>query len=130
MIRKKDDKLLDLECMIPSEHKREAIIEEPQTVIAATPTQITEACCECSRSSEDTVLMPVFHQGEDKWMCPRCLKSRIDSDSPSLYGGYRTESYQQSSEPSYSESSYTESTESSESTDPDYSGSNPMSMFD
>lgn len=128
MIRKKDDKLLDLEFMIPTEHKREALVDTPQTVIETTPTQITEACCECSRSSEDIVLMPVFHQGEDKWMCPRCLKGKIDSDTPSLYGYNETPSYTENSEQSYSESSY--DTSESESSDPDYSGSNPMSMFD
>lgn len=115
--KKKDPRLVDLECMIPKEHKLEAGIE-PQPTPASEqpepepgPERFREVCHVCSRTSEEAVLIPVFHQGEDRWMCPSCLKSRMDSGTQAYYGTGET-------------SAESPSTDSS----PDYGGA--MSMFD
>ncbi len=118
--------MVDLEYMIPKEFKEDRIIEEPEPAVR----EVTfTACHACSRTSHDAVLVPVVHQGEDKWMCPRCLKKTIDSDAePSYYGSSSSTEYR--AEPSTNYSEPETNTYSSEPTTPDYSGSSPMSMFD
>ncbi len=91
MLAKKDDQLVDLEAMIPKEHKQGALTECEGTATDSTAgspsTQPAELCYSCSRSSDEVALLPVFHQGVDKWVCPKCLKSHIDSDAGSSYFG-------------------------------------------
>jgi len=123
MFNKKDEGMVDLEYMIPKEFKEEThVVEESEPVRGSTYT----SCHACSRTSHDAVLVPVVHQGENKWMCPRCLKRTIDSDAePSYYSS--TPAHEET--PSYSDTPETNSYSSEPST-PDYTGSSPMSMFD
>ena len=124
MFSKKEEELFDLEAVIPKEHKEEALVPREDIVTDApvpdTPRHSAEACHSCSRSSNDVVLMPVFHQGLDKWICPKCLKSAMDSDThPSYYGDNQdygsAESYSSAEEtPTGSSEGY----------------GSPMSMFD
>jgi flavoprotein len=66
------DKLVDLEYMLPTEHKEERLEEKAKEALK-------EACYYCNRTSDETPLIPVFHQGEDQWSCPRCLR-KLDDD--------------------------------------------------
>jgi hypothetical protein len=116
---KKDEKLVDLEYMIPKEHKEEAestqISETEQSTL-----NLRESCYSCGKDSEEIVLLPVFHRGEDKWICPNCLKGHLG-----------TEAYNAYTQPSYSsESSLGTPPETSESSSPSSESSSPMSMFD
>jgi hypothetical protein len=116
MIGKKEDtRLVDLEYMIPKEHKAEAVapLSEPEQ----TTLTIKESCCDCGKDSEEIVLLPIFHQGIDKWMCPKCLKGHFEAYTPSYnYGSNSSESY---------------NSEEYSSTEPSNSSSDsPMSIFD
>lgn len=117
MIGKKEDtRLVDLEYMIPKEHKAEAVAPRPEP--EQTTLTIKESCCDCGKDSEEIVLLPVFHQGIDKWMCPKCLKGHFEAYTPSYdYGGSNNSE-------SYSNDGYA-------STEPSNSSSDsPMSIFD
>jgi len=103
MITRKDSKLVDLEYMIPKEHKEAH--EEP---ISQECLVLKEVCHACGRDSEEIVLLPVFHKGDDKWICPHCLKGHL---------GEPVQSYV-SAETTYSQ----------EETQPESPG--PMSLFD
>lgn len=85
------DKLVDLEYMLPTEHK-----EERPEEVAEDPLQ--EACYSCSRTSDDTPLIPIFHQGRDQWACPRCLKKTLDSDYPCYPTSGFVQAYNQTTE--------------------------------
>ena len=124
MFSKKEEELFDLEAVIPKEHKEEALAPREDIVTDApipdSPGHPTEVCHSCSRSSNDVVLIPVFHQGVDKWMCPKCLKSAIDSDTqPSYFGS--SQDYGSAESHSSAEDTPTDSSEGYNS---------PMSMFD
>ncbi len=122
MFSRKDDELFDLEAVIPKEHKEEAVSDSHEIAdaeVSRASTGVTEVCHSCGRTSDDIQLMPVFHRGADRWVCPKCLKSSIDSDAQADYLG--------SSSGIYGESSETESESEAGSTD-DYHS--PMSMFD
>jgi hypothetical protein len=106
MITRKDSKLVDLEYMIPKEHKEAH--EEP---ISQECLVLKEVCHACGRDSEEIVLLPVFHKGDDKWICPQCLKGHL--------GGY-AQSY---ASPESSATAYSEEPVQQES-------SGPMSLFD
>jgi len=111
---KKDDKVVDLEYMIPKEFKEDKV-DEP---VPKEPIQTqVESCHSCGRSSHDAMLTRAIHYGQTKLVCPRCLKRAMDSDSESsLYGS--------SSTPSYSRGTKDYSSGNSE------NSSGSMSMFD
>jgi hypothetical protein len=119
MLSKKDDsKLVDLEYMIPKEHKEEAE-RKPEPEAEQTTLNVREVCYACGKDSEEIVLLPVFHQGSDKWICPKCLKGHFDT----AYGYSDSYGYGSSQESSDTPSPTGSSTESSPS-------DSPMSMFD
>ena len=118
---KKDEKLVDLEYMIPKEHKEEA--EATPASEYSEPEQSTltlkENCYACGKDSEEIVLLPVFHQGEDKWICPNCLKGHLGTDMFNAYA-----------QSSYSSETPSEDTTSSLGNSSEDESSSPMSMFD
>jgi hypothetical protein len=73
MLGKKDEKLVDLEYMIPKEHKEESVIDTVEETNA-----LREVCHTCGCTSDEKILMPIFHQGVDKWICPKCWKNEAE----------------------------------------------------
>jgi hypothetical protein len=130
MIGKKEDKkLVDLEYMIPKEHKQEAGVTvdphpikrhepEPEESVAQ---HFKELCYTCNKTSDEVVLMPVFHLGQDRWLCPSCLKSKMNP-TPSIGSYDSSDSGYGGSNDGYGSSSYGGSDSG------EYSS--PMSMFD
>ena len=134
MFSKKDDKLVDLEYMIPKEHKQESMRLETDAVVRPTPSG-PESCFSCSRNSDEVVLVPAFHQGSDGWICPKCLKQKIDAEGyfGSNDGYSQADPYSSlSGGSSDSDESYgsDSSTDVEDTPSTDYSGGGPMSMFD
>ena len=97
MINRKDSTLVDLEYMIPKEQKLEHDEPTPQECLA-----LKEVCHACGRDSEEIVLLPVFHKGDDKWICPECLKGHLGGYAQS-YAGPEPSSAAYSGEPAQSE---------------------------
>ncbi len=79
MIGKKSSRLVDLEYMIPKEHKPlpEVVEDAPSECVSGETAWVRAVCHSCGRSSDESPLMPVFYGGEDRWMCPVCLKSSM-----------------------------------------------------
>ncbi len=122
MIKRNSGRLVDLEYVIPKEHKEEAIVREVEEVQEMWISEPEHEYCSCCGRDSDTIhLLSVFFQREKKWVCLRCLKRALTpeetrpsqaSPMPVSASTPAEDSYELSEEPIVA------------------SGSNPMSMFD
>lgn len=141
MIAKKDDRLIDLEYMIPKEFKEDVSRKTPSTVPITPETSAPERketrCHVCYCDSTGEILLSVIADHAEKHMCSSCLRRRIapqtardDCDStPSLdlSDSKSTNPETEAEERDYSPPDYSSGPVA---TDADSKGSDPMSMFD